>query len=123
MEINVFIKKALQTIFSFGLFLLLLITTEVQASVYTKNCIACHKEIPVSIDKYFYRYLLKYSSEKKVKHAIKYYLQNPSQEKTVMADAFINRFGIKKKTKLNEEQLNKAINEYWESYKIFGKLK
>jgi len=32
------------------------------ANVYETNCVACHKKIPVSIDKYFYRYLLTYSS-------------------------------------------------------------
>jgi len=93
------------------------------ASVYQKECISCHQELPVSIDKYFYRYLLKYSSEIKVKGAINQYLQNPSRDKTVMADAFINRFGLKKKSKLNQKELESAIHEYWETYKIFGKLK
>ena len=105
------------------LIIVILLSTLLQASVYEKNCIGCHKKIPVSIDKYFYRYLLKYSSETNVKNSIKTYLQNPSKEKTVMADAFINRFGIKQKTILSEKHLNEAINEYWQKYKIFGKLK
>jgi len=121
MEINLFLKSLLKVVVSLTIFFVF--TSQVKGSVYTQNCIACHKDIPVSIDKYFYRYLLKYSSEKKVKHAIKHYLQNPSQEKSVMADAFINRFGIKNKSKLNDEQLENAINEYWETFKIFGKLK
>ena len=100
-----------------------LIISFINASVYQKQCISCHQELPVSIDKYFYRYLLKYSSETKVKAAITKYLQNPSRDKTVMADAFINRFGLKKKTKLYQEELEMAIHEYWETYKIFGKLK
>ena len=97
MEIKLFVKNILKLIVSLGIFFVFI--SQVHGSVYTQNCIACHKKIPVSIDKYFYRYLLKYSSEKKVKHAIKSYLQNPSQEKTVMANAFINRFGIKNKSK------------------------
>jgi len=121
MEIKLFMKNLLKVTVSLGI--LFVFTSQVQGSVYTQNCIACHKEIPVSIDKYFYRYLLKYSSEKKVKHAIKHYLQNPSQEKTVMADAFINRFGIKNKSKLSDKDLENAINEYWQTFKIFGKLK
>ena len=121
MDIKLFIKSLLKVIVSLGIFFLF--TSQAQGSVYTQNCIACHQEIPVSIYKYFYRYLLKYSSEKKVKHAIKHYLQNPSQEKSVMADAFINRFGIKNKSKLNDKDLENAINKYWETFKIFGKLK
>jgi len=102
--------------------IIILFNTLTYASVYEKNCITCHKKIPVSIDKYFYRYLLKYSSEVEVKKAIKNYLQNPTQEKTVMAEAFINRFGIKKKSKLSTNDLDSAINDYWQKYKIFGKL-
>jgi hypothetical protein len=36
-------------------------------NIYEKNCVKCHKKLPVSIDKFFYRYLLKYSSESNVK--------------------------------------------------------
>ena len=98
-------------------------TTASLASVYKNNCIKCHKDLPVSIDKYFYRYLLKHSSEKNVKQAIKEFLLNPTKEKTIMPEAFINRFGIKNKSKLTTKQLNQALNEYWEIYKVFGKLK
>jgi hypothetical protein len=91
--------------------------------IYDLNCVGCHKKMPVTIDKYFYRYLLKYSSEKDVKLAMFSYLKNPSKEKTIMAESFITRFGIKKKSKLSDEKLKDAINSYWDKYKIFGKLK
>ena len=93
------------------------------AGVYQKNCVACHKTLPVSIDKYFYRYLLKYSSEKDVKAAMLHYLQNPAKKKSVMAEAFISRFGVKKKSRLTKRELTKALNVYWGRYKVFGKLK
>ncbi len=93
------------------------------ADIYENNCLKCHNKLPVSIDKYFYRYLLKYSSEVNVKKAMVNYLNNPKKDTTIMPEAFIKRFGIKKKTKLNEKQLKKAIDIYWEKYKIFGKLK
>ncbi|RXJ83881.1 hypothetical protein [Arcobacter sp. CECT 8985] len=93
------------------------------ANVYEKNCISCHKTMPVSIDKYFYRYLLKYSSETAVKKAMIDYLKKPSKDSTVMPEAFILRFGIKKASKLSDKELKKAIDTYWEKYKVFGKLK
>ena len=93
------------------------------ASVYEKNCISCHAELPVSIDKFFFRYLLKYSSERDVKEKLKSYLKHPSKEETVMAEGFIERFGIKEPTKLNDKELEEAVNEYWERYKVLGKLK
>ena len=92
-------------------------------NVYENNCIKCHKKLPVSIDKYFYRYLLKYSSEINVKKSMFAYLKKPEKEMTIMPEAFIKRFGIKKKSKLSDEKLNEALDIYWEKYKVFGKLK
>ena len=92
-------------------------------TVYENNCIKCHRKLPVSIDKYFYRYLLKYSSEDRVKESMFRYLKKPSKDMTIMPEAFIKRFGIKKKTKLSDKNLYKALDIYWEKYKIFGKLK
>lgn len=94
-----------------------------EKSVYETNCVNCHNRIPVTIDKYFYRYLLEYSSEKAVKKAMFDFLKNPMIETTVMPDSFIKRFGIKKRTKLSDRELNQAIDSYWEEYKVFGKLK
>lgn len=93
------------------------------ANIYEKNCLSCHNTLPVSIDKYFYRYLLKYSSQKSVKTAMQEYLRNPTKKQTIMPEAFISRFGIKQPTQLSTEELEKAIDIYWNKYKVFGKLK
>ncbi len=92
-------------------------------SIYETNCLKCHSKLPVAIDKYFYRYLLKYSSEKDVKKAMFDYMKNPTIEKTIMAESFITRFGIKKKTNLSDDKLMEALDIYWDEYKIFNKLK
>ena len=92
-------------------------------SIYIKNCVNCHSKIPVSIDKYFFRYLLKYSSEKNVKNAMFEYMKKPTKEKTVMPEAFIKRFGIKQPSKLENEALKEALDIYWDKYKVFKKLK
>jgi hypothetical protein len=93
------------------------------ASVYEKNCVSCHAKLPINIDKFFYRYLLKYSSDIETKYAIKLYLQNPKKKNSILNEALLNRFGVKKKTNLSEKDLTKAIDEYWDKYKIFGKLR
>ena len=103
--------------------MLSLCDAKTKRNVYQTNCIKCHKKLPVSIDKYFYRYLLKYSSERNVKESMFKYLKKPSKKMTIMPDAFIKRFGIKRKTKLSDKRLNKALDIYWEKYKVFGKLK
>ena len=93
------------------------------AGVYEKNCVECHKDMPVKIDKFFYRYLLKYSSEESLKSALTSYLKNPTKEKTILQEGLQNRFGVKDKTTLNDKDLKEAIDEYWKIYKVFGKLK
>ncbi len=105
------------------IFFLCIMILSLNANTYKTNCVKCHNKLPVSIDKYFYRYLLKYSSENSVKKAMFEYLQNPTIKKTIMPKAFIKRFSIKKPSLLNEKQLKININIYWETYKIFDKLK
>lgn len=93
------------------------------ANIYEGNCVQCHQKLPVSIDKYFYKYLLIYSGETDTKNAIINYLKVPVKETTVMSDSFIERFGIKEPTTLSEKDLKKAVDIYWEKHKVFGKLK
>ena len=91
--------------------------------IYDLNCVQCHSKLPVTIDKFFYRYLLKYSSETMVKKSMFEYLKNPTKEKTIMPESFVTRFGIKKKSNLSDIKLREAIDSYWDEYKIFEKLK
>ncbi len=92
-------------------------------NIYQKNCVNCHKTQAVTLDKLFYRYLLKYSSEKNVKNSLFKYLKHPSYFKTIMPKGYINRYGIKLPTKLSNKELKKAIDIYWDKYKVFGKLR
>ncbi|MBP1681372.1 MAG: putative cytochrome c [Proteobacteria bacterium] len=104
-------------------FIFLAISVFARTGVYQKNCIPCHEDMAVKIDKFFYRYLLKYSSEMEVKNAMSKYLKNPKAENSILVDGLINRFGVKKKTTLSDEQLQEALDTYWEQYKVFDKLK
>ena len=103
--------------------LLIMLSNIMFADIYQTNCLPCHQKIDVSLEKLFFRYLLKHSSEKNVKNSLINYLQNPTADTTVMPEAFIRRYGIKQKSSLTNEQLQKAIDIYWEKYKVFGKLK
>ncbi|MDD3342062.1 MAG: hypothetical protein PHR87_00630 [Sulfurospirillaceae bacterium] len=106
------------------LFVLFLLTGVLSAqTIYEKNCLPCHKGMAVKIDKFFYRYLLKYSSEQEVKKAMIAYLQNPNVKDTILVDGLINRFGVKKKTTLTPQELQEAIDSYWQEYNVFDKLK
>ena len=104
--------------------LLLFLSNNLTAdNIYEKKCVPCHKDLPTSLGQMFKEYLLIYSSEKFVKAGIKHYLRNPSKSISVMSDLFIDTYGIKEKTTLAPEELDEAIDIYWEKFKVFDKLK
>lgn len=91
-------------------------------NIYERNCVACHRKLPATLQEIFKRYLLVYSGEKNVKAGIKHYLRYPNKDISVMSDLFISTYGVKKPTKLKAEELDSAVNIYWEKFKVFGKL-
>ena len=90
---------------------------------FERNCVSCHKELPATLQEMFKRYLLVYSSEMNVKAGIKHYLKYPSKDISAMSDLFVDTYGIKKKTLLNQKELDEAVDIYWDKFKVFGKLK
>ncbi len=90
---------------------------------YDRHCVGCHKELPTSLQRMFMNYLVVYGGEKNMKAGLKHYLQYPSKEISVMSDLFTDNYGIKKKTKLSEKEIEQAIDIYWDKFKVFNKLK
>jgi len=91
-------------------------------SPYEHHCVSCHEGMTITLDKFFFRYLLKYSSEDEVKKALFAYMKNPKAETSILEPWLINRIGVKKRTPLNDKELHDALDEYWETYTVFGKL-
>ncbi len=92
-------------------------------TIYEHNCMRCHKQMSLTMQKIFMRYLLKYSSEVSVKTALFDFLKNPNYFTSALRKDQIARYGLKTKSTLTDEELRKAIDVYWEKYKVFGKLK
>ncbi len=105
------------------LILLLSLSTLCAKGIYERNCVSCHDGMTITLDKFFFRYLLKYSSEKEVKKALIEYLKNPKAETSILDTSLIVRIGVKKRTSLSDKELQEAVDEYWETYKVFDKLK
>jgi len=102
---------------------LLLTLSLVSQDIFERKCVPCHKELPTSLQQMFMSYLSLYSGEKNVKAVLKYYLKYPSKGMSVMSDLFIDSYGIKDKSTLSKEELNEAVDIYWEKFKVFDKLK
>ncbi len=104
-------------------FLMLLIPLIVTAGPYRYNCVACHQRRNLSLEALFFDYLLKYSSERRVKAALYSFIKHPTKKKAVASEDVIKREGLMPPTTLNDTDLRKAINTYWEKYKVFGKIR
>jgi len=90
--------------------------------IYTKNCVVCHDHLPSSLEKMFMSYIKTYSGEKDTKEAIKSFLKKPNMDNSVMSELFLDKYGLKKPTKLNDKALESAIEYYFQKYKIKGRL-
>jgi hypothetical protein len=92
-------------------------------NLYEHHCVSCHEGMTITLDKFFFRYLLKYSSEEGVKNALHSYLKEPKAENSILDASLINRIGVKKRTTLNDKELQEAVHIYWETYNVFEKLR
>jgi len=90
---------------------------------FERHCVSCHQGLPISLQEMFKQYLLVYSGEVNVKAALNHYLQHPLRDISVMSKLFKDTYGVKDKTSLSPEALEKMIDIYWDKYKVFNKLK
>ncbi len=102
-------------------FLHLLVFTLLEANSFEENCLSCHVN-EFQLNMFMKKYTLKYSSEKRIKKAIFQYLKNPTYDKSILPFGYLNRFGIKDKTSLQDKELQKMINIYYEKYNISKKI-
>ncbi len=91
-------------------------------NVYEQNCVPCHRRLPVTLERFFFDYLLQYSSEREVKKALRRYLKHPKKKNSLATEELVERYGLMPRTTLNDDDLRRAIDIYWERYKVFGKI-
>ena len=84
---------------------------------FEQACVPCHQKRGVPLKPIFFDYLLYYSSERGVKGAMREFLLHPDPKKRLYKKGPIHRHRFDPKT------LQKALDEYWELYKVIGKIK
>lgn len=68
------------------------------------------------------KYTLKYSSEERIKKAIFEYLKDPTYDKSILPLEYLKKFGIKKKSELDDKTLKKMIDIYYNKFNLSSKL-
>jgi hypothetical protein len=102
--------------------LIILFLSVLSADTFDENCRTCHKQ-ERQLQMFMARYTLKYSNEEDVKKAIYKYLKNPDSKNSIMPFGFINRWGVKEKSDLDDKRLKEAINLYYKKYNLINLLK
>ncbi len=91
------------------------------ASSFEENCLNCHAN-DFKFNMMMKKYTQKYSSEKRIKEAIFDYLKEPTSEKSVLPFEYINRFGVKEKTTLDDKTLREMIDIYYDKFNLHSKI-
>jgi len=99
-----------------------IVTTASADDIFERSCVPCHKEMNISLRKTFMNALLVYGGEENMKAALSYYFKSPREDTSVMDEEFLSRVGIKLPTTLSDNELDSALDIYWQKYTLMGKL-
>ena len=86
------------------------------------NCLNCHVKQKIPSELIYRRYLLKYSTNQKIKERLSSYLKNPKKENSIMPKQFFLKFPQKVALDLNETALDKSIDSYLNYFDVKKKL-
>ncbi len=92
-------------------------------SSFARECVPCHRQKDISLQKVFMDALLVYGGKENMKAGLAYYFRNPRMGTSVMDEDFLQKNGIKAVTKLSPEIMDEALEEYWKIYTVMGKLR
>ena len=96
---------------------LLFLCLALYADTFDRACVPCHQRRGVPLKPIFFDYLLYYSSERGVKGAMREFLLRPDPKKRLYKKGKLYRHRV------DPDTLQKALDEYWERYKVIGKIK
>jgi len=98
-----------------------LLLTTLYSSDFDGKCLNCHKN-KFQFQMFMKKYTMKHSSERRIKNAIYEYLKNPTYSTSLLPFGFLQRFGVKEKTNLNDKDLRDMIDIYYERYNLKSKI-
>ena len=85
-------------------------------------CLSCHEEQQIPSELIYRRYLMKYSTDKRMGKAILHYLKDPKKSHSIMPLQFFLKFPMKKALKLDNTELKAGIKQYLEKFDVKKKF-
>jgi len=83
-----------------------------------KTCLSCHRQQQIPNGLIYRRYLMQYSTDRRMEEAIFKYLKNPSKETSIMPPQFFLKFPMKEKLQLDDLKLHDSITKYLQRFDI-----
>ena len=91
--------------------------TQIDKSI-DKTCLSCHIQQQIPNGLIYRRYLMQYSTDRRMEEAIFKYLKNPSKETSIMPPQFFLKFPMKEKLQLDDRKLHDSIKKYLKKFDI-----
>jgi len=88
------------------------------SKTFEQNCMLCHTKEQIPNKLMYRRYLMKYSSNTRMKEAIFTYLKNPKKSNSIMPPPFFLKFPMCKKLELGDDILRANIKEYLDYFDL-----
>jgi len=104
------------------LFLLLSMGVVAQEHKLKQDCLSCHKAQQIPSNLIYRRYLMKYSTDARMKESMFRYLKNPNKASSIMPPQFFLKFPMKKPLLLNDDTLKQDIQRYLDRFDVRNKL-
>lgn len=105
------------------LFCIITIGLVAQANTLEQTCLACHKREQIPSELIYKRYLMNFSSQKRIEREMFLYLKNPQKSASIMPAQFFLRFPMKSALTLDDDSLKKQIKAYIENFDIKKKIR
>ncbi len=96
--------------------------SNIQDHSFKNNCLSCHQQQQIPNALMYKRYLMKYSTNRRMEEAMFAYMKDPKKEHSIMPAPFFLKFPMKEKISLDDSSLRKYIQAYLELFDIKKKL-
>ncbi len=91
--------------------------------VLERDCLGCHREQRLPDNLIDRRYLLRYSSARRMERALVAYLRHPTRQTSIMPSEFFLRFPMKAPSTLGPKTLRDRVRRYLRAFDVRQKLR
>jgi len=108
-----------------GKMILIMILTGMvlNADALDRECLSCHQKQQIPTALIYKRYLMKYSTNQRMHDAMYRYLRHPNKAYSIMPSQFFFKFPMKKSLQLSDEKLDELVSAFIQRYDIRKKLR